>query len=204
MIKKLVLTFFMVSAAFIAQASAQTETEPQISPEKQAAIKELVSIVNADDKSADLMNLFMTQMDSMREATIKMILDERTDLTAAERKAIEDVLIADKKESTKRFQEKLVQKLNFTEMIKEISVIVYDKYFTLEEIKDLVAFYKTPTGQKALKTMTPLMADTMQLTAERLVPKIPGIMKEIENEQKQEIEQVVNAKKPRPKKPASK
>ena len=199
MLKKITLTFFIALFAFISQANAQTA----ISPEKQAVIKELLALVNADNKSEDMMNLFVAQMETMREKTIDAVLDERTDLTAEERKALRETLITSQKEAAKRFHEKLMQKLNFDEMIDEIATIVYDKYYTVDEIKDLIAFYKTPTGQKMLKTMTPLMADTLILTTERLAPKIPIIFKEIQDEEKREIERVVNAKKPKGKKSAS-
>jgi hypothetical protein len=200
MLKKITLTIFMIAFALIAQANAQTE----IAPEKQTAVKELVSLINADNQAETMVGLLTAQMDSMREPIIDAVLKERTDLSAAERQTVRELLLADQNNAEKRFQEKLMQKINFTEMINEISMIVYDKYYTLDEIKELTAFYKTPTGQKTLKNMTPLMTDTLKLTQERVISKIPVVLKELEDEEKQEIERQVNAKKPRPKKSVSK
>jgi len=36
---------------------------------------------------------------------------------------------------------------------------VYAKYFSVQELRDLLAFYKTPTGSKALKTLPQVTAD---------------------------------------------
>lgn len=193
MIKKLALTFFLAAFALIAQANAQNA----ISTEKQTAIAELVALINVDNKAEDLVRIMSMQMDSIREETIKSVLDERADLTAAEKKSLRDTFVGDSKEYSKRFQEKLMQKLNYGEMINEIAAIVYDKYYTLDEIKDLTAFYRTATGQKTLKTMTPLFTDTMKLTQERLLPKIPTILKELQDEEKADIERRVNIKKPK-------
>ena len=200
MLKKITLTIFMIAFALIAQATAQTG----IVPEKQAAVKELVTLINADNQAETMVGLLTAQMDSMREPMIDAVLKERTDLSAAERQTVRELLLADQNNAEKRFQEKLMQKINFTEMINEISMIVYDKYYTLDEIKELTAFYKTPTGQKTLKNMTPLMTDTLKLTQERVISKIPVVLKELEDEEKQEIERQVNSKKPRPKKSVSK
>lgn len=186
--------------ALLASASAQTEA----SSEKQASIKELIYIINGDNKAEELVNIMTAQMQASQDATIKTILDERTDLTVNERKSIENSLINDKKNSLKRFQDRLMQKLNYNALINEVAYNVYDKYYTLEEIKDLNAFYKTPTGQKSLKVMTPIMSDTMQMIQERLLPKIPIIIKELQEEDRLEIEQKINARKPKPKKKASK
>lgn len=199
MLKKITLTLFIVMFALIAQASAQTV----VSPEKQAAIKELIGLINKDNKAEELVAVFEKQLSGTRGIIIDSILDERTDLTEAERKSLRETLIVKAEEYAKNFQEKLMQKLNYAEMVNEIAAAVYDKYFTLDEIKDLIAFYQTPTGQKTLKTLTPLMTDTMKMTAERMLPKIPIVLEELQQEERQYIEREVNARKPRPKKPVT-
>lgn len=40
---------------------------------------------------------------------------------------------------------------------------VYGKYFSHQEIKELIAFYSTPTGAKIITAMPPLMNEAMQL-----------------------------------------
>jgi uncharacterized protein len=200
MLKKITLTLFIAALALVAQAAAQTE----IKPEKQAAIKELIALINVDNKAEEMVEMFDKQMSGTRVAIINSILDERTDLSEAERKTLRDSISVRSEEYARRFRERLMQKLNYNEMIDEISMLIYDKYFTLEEIKDLVAFYKTPTGQKTLRTMTPLMTDTMRMMSERLLPKIPVVLDELQKEEKAEIEREVNARKPRAKKPVSK
>ena len=200
MLKKITLTLFIVTFALIARANAQTA----VPTEKQAAIKELIGLINTDNKAEELVAIFDKQMSGTRVTIVESILSDRADLTEAEKKSLREVLVVKMEEYAKGFQEKLMQKLNYTEMINEISTIVYDKYFSLEEIEDLIAFYKTPTGQKTLKTMTPLMSDTLQLTMDRMLPKIPIVMEELQQEERQYIEREVNARKPRPKKPAGK
>ncbi len=196
MLKKATLTTLIVVCAFIGQANAQTA----VSPEKQAVIKELITLINVDNQAEEMVAVFDRQMSRTRAAVLDSILNERADLTEADKKILREALTAKAEEFGKRFQEKLMQRLNYNEMINEISAAVYDKYFTLDEIKDLLAFYKTPTGQKTLKTMTPLMSDTMQMVSERMLSKLPGIMEELERDEKAEIEKEVNARKPRPKK----
>ena len=199
MIKKLTFTLFLFAFAFLAQANAQSA----VAPEKQAAIKELVAIIQADNKVEDMMEIFSAQMQVTSRTMYKAVLDERTDLTPAEKKSLGDTFAASQTESARRYQEKFAQKLNLDAMIEEISIAVYDKHYTLEEVRDLIAFYKSPTGQKSIKLMTPIMSDTMQALQEKLLPKIPVIMKEIEEEIRKEAEEKINAKKPRPKKPAA-
>jgi hypothetical protein len=183
-----------------ASVSAQTQTPT----EKQVAIKELVFLINGDNRMEDLMKVMTAQMQSAQEETVKSMLEARTDLNAADKKELENALLGDKKNSYERFQNKLMQKLNYNEMMNEIASASFDKFYTLEEIRELTAFYKSPVGQKSLKMMPAVMAETMQTVQEKLMPKMMVIIKEIEDENKAELEQKLNARKPRPKKPVSK
>jgi hypothetical protein len=193
MIKKITLAIFLCAFACLAQASAQTG----VSNEKQAAIRELVTLMNAENNAKDFLEVMSAQMDSTRKATVTAMLDERTDLSPAERKALEDALIKDMETMGKRFQARLLEKLDYGAMIDEIAIEVYDRNFTLEEVKDLITFYKTPTGQKLLKLLPAIMRETMQAVQERLIPKIPAIIRELQEEDRREIEQKINSKKPR-------
>jgi hypothetical protein len=200
MVKKLTLTIFMLTCSLLAPASAQTGA----SSEKQTVLKEFVFLMNGDNKVEETMSALTAQAQASQEATAKSLLDERTDLTAAERQSLENALISDKKNSFKHFFDKLMRRINYNEIMNEILYISYDKHFTLEEIKELNAFYKTPTGQKSIKTTPAIAADMMQMIHERLMPKMQIIMKELQDEERLEIEQKINAKKPRPKKKAAK
>lgn len=200
MLKKLTLTIFMLTCAFLAPASAQTAA----SSEKQAAIKELVFLVNGDNKVEEMMNAIVPQMQAMQDATMKSLLDEHTDLTAADKQALADSFASERKYSVKRLMDKMMQKINYNELMNEISSNLLDKYYTLEEVKDLIAFYKTPTGLKSLKMMAPMMTDTMLATQEKVMPKMMIVMKEIMDEDKAAIEQKINARKSKPKKNAGK
>ena len=193
MFRKISFTLFLLAFALIGQTLAQEA----VSAEKQAAIKELTTLLNTGNKAEDFVNIISQQMEVSRKSAVTTALDERTDLTAAERKALEEVLINEQGNRIKRFQERLMRKLDFNRMMDEIGASVYDKYYTLEEVKDLIVFYKSPTGQKSLKLMTTVMTESMRQVQERIVPKIPVVIQELQEEDRKEIQQQINKKKPR-------
>jgi len=59
------------------------------------------------------------------------------------------------------FFEKFQSKMG-EQTVVDLAVPLYDKYFTLEEIKGLVAFYRTPLGHKSVEVVPKLMAEAMQ------------------------------------------
>lgn len=48
------------------------------------------------------------------------------------------------------------------EMI-DMMVPIYSKYYTHEEVKDLIKFYNTPVGQKTIQVMPALMQESMSV-----------------------------------------
>jgi hypothetical protein len=56
----------------------------------------------------------------------------------------------------------------FTTEVMHDSPAVYARHFTAEELRAMLAFYKSPVGQKALHTMPAVMAELGQQMAPRM------------------------------------
>jgi hypothetical protein len=69
------------------------------------------------------------------------------------------------------------------EKIKDDYITLYAKTFTESELKDLIAFYKTATGQAFVEKQPELMKQSIELTQKRVkdvMPKLQAMAKEIE------------------------
>jgi hypothetical protein len=56
----------------------------------------------------------------------------------------------------------------FTSEVMKNAPEVYARHFTAPELRDMIAFYKSPTGVKALREMPKVMGDVSAQTAPRL------------------------------------
>jgi len=65
--------------------------------------------------------------------------------------------------------------------IKEDIARLYAKYYTASELKDIKTFYLTPIGQKSLKIMPEIMAESMQLSQSKLTPHMEELKENIIN-----------------------
>jgi len=97
-------------------------------------------------------------------------------------------------------KEEMMSELNFGEL-GDLLVPVYDRNFTHEDIKSLIAFYETPIGKKLISVLPSVTKETMvvgqtwgEKMAIRLEGKIPNIIQrlaereiEIENENKDQV-----------------
>jgi hypothetical protein len=74
--------------------------------------------------------------------------------------------------------------LNWARM-KEPMIDLYLKHYTDQEVKDITAFYKTPSGQSMLKKMPLVMQDSLRISQQMMkdtYPKIQDLMKDLEAE----------------------
>lgn len=70
-------------------------------------------------------------------------------------------------------------------------VSLYTKGFSEAELNELIAFYKSPLGQKVLKQMPALFAESMKMTQAKLEPVVPQV-----NQLLEQMTKELTAKKP--------
>lgn len=63
------------------------------------------------------------------------------------------------------FWVKFQQKVDAHELIEKM-IPLYDKYYTIDDLKAINAFYETPTGQKLLSAAPQIMAESMKIGQE--------------------------------------
>lgn len=84
----------------------------------------------------------------------------------------------------KTMQEFLIQHVGWESMKGEI-IQMWKNAFTEQEVRELTQFYKTPTGQKAIKAMPALIARASQIGQQRVRENLPELKRMIEEEAKE-------------------
>ncbi|HYP50839.1 MAG TPA: DUF2059 domain-containing protein, partial [Pyrinomonadaceae bacterium] len=121
------------------------------------------------------------------------LLEEDKNLTQAQKQELKksaDEMAGRVNQRNREF----LQKLNLPQMVEDISYSLYDKYFTENELRDLIAFYKSPTGQKTISVMPSLMTDVMTDVQKVFLPKMQEFIKQTTEA---ELAELKKQKKPR-------
>jgi uncharacterized protein len=192
--KVISLAALSLAAAFALAppASAQTPPPPPppahvIKPEKRALIKELLELTEVAKMAAQMMDTTMAQMDTQLPQIISQSMLADPNLSPAEREQINQQVAASTARFSKRFRELLPQRVNFGQLMEELYYPLYDKHFTEAELKDLVAFYKSPTGRKFIQATPQLMQEAMAAANQVLTPKLLALLREITEEEKKNL-----------------
>ena len=56
---------------------------------------------------------------------------------------------------------------------------LYDHYFEESELKDIVAFYRTPAGRKAVLVLPAIMQEGMEAARPQFQPQVMALVAEI-------------------------
>ena len=73
------------------------------------------------------------------------------------------------------------KKLNPNELV-DLMIPVYDKYYTQADVDGMVAFYRTPLGQKVIATLPAVSRDSMQIGQEWGSEKAREVLEELKKE----------------------
>jgi uncharacterized protein len=170
--------------------ASTNNTANAISPAKRELIKELLSLTGDQKTVEAVVNSMLDQNEKDMEAMLART-DKNSPLSPAEQETFKRDVRATTARLTGRFRELFTKRVNFMQVIDDISLPIYDKYFSESELRDLITFYKTPTGRKTIAIYPQLFTETMTKTSEVLTPKIRKIIDEIMAEEKAELDKLV-------------
>ena len=113
----------------------------QLSAEKKADIEHLLEMTGAASMGKQMAVLTVAQLTQMLRRTHPEIPQKALDVLPAEIGAVFD---------------------EHMDSFKATVIPIYDKYFTGEEIKEMIRFYSTDLGKKTIKVMPSLLGESMQ------------------------------------------
>jgi hypothetical protein len=136
-------------------AGAQAAAPP--SPEALQAARDLVALVSAQT-IADMTSNVTAKVWPQLAAALRQRYPKIDDATLGELRAAYEGLVSD----------------TVKEAMAEAPTI-YARYFTAAEMKDIAAFYRTPTGTKALSVMPKVTGDLVPI----LIPRMQAVQQKI-------------------------
>jgi uncharacterized protein len=145
--------------------------QASLTPEKKALIKELLGLLNSGNAAEAIAIQFLGQFQQSAIILIKSDLREwiqAQKVAPAEKKRLEAKMDESAQRILTRMRAEFPKRINMGEILETVMLEIYDKYFTEAEVKDLIAFYKTPTAQKFIKILPQISAD--------MLPRIEQLM----------------------------
>ncbi|OIP75140.1 MAG: hypothetical protein AUK48_08335 [Oscillatoriales cyanobacterium CG2_30_44_21] len=153
----------------------KTDQPTAISASKRALIKELLEITGSDKSAQQI-------MDSMVRAELPKLVStilEQVPLLDSDRPEIQQQFSNVVSQMAVKYRDRVAKKINLGKLIEQVSYPIYDKYFTEPELRDILNFYKSSTGKKAIAVLPQVVGDSLSRTNEILMPQMTKIMGEV-------------------------
>lgn len=161
----------------------QTCSWAQISGKKAELISQVLDITAADKVSDGLRNTIFSQMKKDYPNIVSTFVERQKELEPTQKAQLYQYLIEDEESFLEMFKSMYAKRSNITRSMRDIYFDLYDKYFSEQELKDLVVFYSSETGQKSLKVMPQLFQESMNRSKEVLNPYIIELVDQIMQEE---------------------
>ena len=160
--------------ASISQAQPAS-TEKNVSAEKQALIKEYFEVTGGRQSVEDVLDAIYANLDDTTSKMMLATIEQDADLTAAQKADLQKKLPEAIVRLGKKFRDELNKELDFAKLVVTVHSSLLDKYFTESELKDLIAFYKSPTGRKMISVGPKLITDTSAQLNALLLPAMEKV-----------------------------
>lgn len=156
------------------------ETEPPPSAKKLALIQRLLRITEQKKNAEQRLEAMLANMEETLPKVLANVIRDRTQLQGDE---LLKRVSTTAQRMVQRYRELLPSRVNIGEITEEISTNLYAKYYTEKELKDLIKFYQTPTGRKAIATLPQLTKEALAQSNDILLPEITQLLQEIMQEE---------------------
>jgi hypothetical protein len=197
--RSLILGGILVLNFNCALSQQQSQIKPnQISPEKRALISELLEVTEAKKNALAVFNAMLDENEKqMPDIVWQGLLNQKEfqELDAEAKDALRKELLAESERMNKRIRELFSAGIDMARVIEDVSIDLYDKYFTEDEIKDLIVFYKSHTGKKTTEVLPKMFGESMTNTMDAIKPKVLEIVAQLVNEETARVKKELETKK---------
>lgn len=163
--------------------AANAQEGPALSAEKKKLISELVVLTKTDQQIIDITDKMLESMEILYPTIVEEFMSGTPDLSAYEKELLRKEMESGYKNFSQKFRERLPVEIDYRQYVEDSIYPLYNQFFTEKELADLVAFYKTETGQKTITVMPQLFAESLKLSQQFLLPKIMDLADRIIREE---------------------
>jgi hypothetical protein len=177
----------LLCVACIAVALHAATSRAQDARSKADAIRELLAIAGVAGVSEQMLEqqsaIELMRIRPLYASMMELAVSEQADLRESQREQLRERL-ADFEAFGARFRSLFVERVNFSQIIESAYTPLYERYFSEQELAQMLAFYRTPVGRKSIEVMPSLLAEAARGIDEALRPLSVALIQQIVAEER--------------------
>lgn len=167
-----------------ATTTQKSVDSPPIAPEKRELIKQIITLSDAHKRTEVVSESVFAQSEKNFISGMSSSIGNSSEYSDAQKTELITRLTLSSARFFDRCRELMKQKINLAEIVDSVTYPIYDKYFDTADLQALLAFYKSPIGEKFVKLMPQIYQESSAKTNEILIPKIQEVIRQAAEEEK--------------------
>lgn len=145
-------------------------TQPNPSQRQRELIDELLAATKPEELVRKALDQMLAQMMQSAE---KQAGEPGSDAEREQR--------AEGKKDFERFRE-LIGQIDYKQLTRDIYIPLYAQYFDEQQLAEVVAFMKSPAGQRFIRAQSDLQSDAMRASQDVMEEKVKSILQQVNDE----------------------
>jgi hypothetical protein len=166
----------LILVASLAAVPVRAE-ETAVPAERVALVTEFLEVTESGHGTVALRQAFVEQLDQTYPRTFEEMLAE-LDLSARDESAARARYDESFRRFRVRFAELFDEQIDLPVLSRLLYAPIYVRYFSDDELRELIAFYRTPTGRKSLEALPQAMTEVTIEVVPALAPLITSLVNE--------------------------
>ncbi len=166
------------------------KSDAELTESKHEMIRELLTIVGVAGMAEQMRDhqsiVELMRMQPSYPQMMEFAVSEQADLSEQDRQRLL-ARLANFDAFAERFRSLFAERLNFSEIIETVYLPIYDKYFSEEELREMLAFYRTPVGRRSIEVMPSLLQEAGRGIEQAVQPVAVGLIQEIVAEERAKL-----------------
>ena len=172
LIRFCIITFFALLLPLRLVSAADTNNA-----EKKELIKQILEVTNVKAVAQSTIDNMLKNMDEACPTAMSEVLNGLMGESAV--KQITEI----KTLASNRFKELYPETINLDQIIERVYYPLYDKFFTVDDLKDLLKFYESNIGKKYVQVAPQLLQEAMKQVQEMVGTQLTDLMGKVFQEQ---------------------
>ena len=154
-------------------------SQPSVSESKRPLIRELIELTGGEKLFRQVSQITTAQLQQEFTGILESIVPENSGISSEKKQQMINQINQDMSRILTQYNQRLMEKLDFNQIMEKVYYPLYDKFFTEEDLQTMIDFYQTPTGKKTITVMPQLLQESVQRFSQIIQPQATQIFKEI-------------------------
>jgi uncharacterized protein len=164
----------VVIALVVAATSAAGQDQRTV---KRDLIRELLNVIDAKALTQSSFDMIFARLEQPQSSEAMKTMSEGD-------RARYEASMKQRSEQMHVYRDKLYARIDYVKYAEDIYAPILDKTYNVDELREIIAFYKTPVGQKNAKVMAEFAVGSLMRGGEMIAEAEKSVREEMQNEDK--------------------